>query len=171
LICRNWPLCRTYAALTLPTSDAASRASTETAVPVCDTLQKAEPRLRRCLEQAAGEPVLRARVSMVVGGEGQVEGVFVVPGSTQACVEPVVREHRFPATRTGRQQVVHVIHSRALQGQQAKAERQAKKASKVKPATAPRSKLADSAPAAESGTPAPAAAPVAAPAAPAAAKP
>jgi hypothetical protein len=141
-----------------------------------DVLQKATPRLRRCLQQPGGEPVLSARVSMVVDSDGQVEGVFVAPGSTQACVEPIVREHRFPATRTGRQQVVHVIHSRTMEAQQARAEREAKRAAKAEPAqpaAAPRSKLADSAPTAETAAPAPATAPAVAkpPPAPAAAKP
>jgi len=36
-ISRNWPSCRVNEALTLPTSDATSRVSRETAVPVSET--------------------------------------------------------------------------------------------------------------------------------------
>jgi hypothetical protein len=46
---------------------------------------------------------------MVVHGEGRVEGIFVLPTTLQACIEPLVREAKFPATRLGRQRVMHVV--------------------------------------------------------------
>jgi hypothetical protein len=46
---------------------------------------------------------------MNVQGEGKVEGVFVTPTTSQACMEPLVRETRFPATRLGRQRITHLV--------------------------------------------------------------
>jgi hypothetical protein len=46
---------------------------------------------------------------MVVNGAGDVEGVFVTPTSLQACVEPVLRPAKLPATRSGRQRVTYEI--------------------------------------------------------------
>ncbi len=50
------------------------------------------------------------RISMVVQGEGRVEGIFVTPTTLQACMEPIVREARFAATRAGRQRISQVIY-------------------------------------------------------------
>ena len=51
------------------------------------------------------------RVSMVVSGRGDVEGVFVTPTSLQACVEPVLRKAKLPETRAGRQRVTYEIRA------------------------------------------------------------
>jgi hypothetical protein len=65
--------------------------------------------LSQCLVADPSRPRI-ARVSMVVQGEGRVEGVFVIPTTSQACMEPLVREAKFPATRAGRQRITHVVH-------------------------------------------------------------
>jgi hypothetical protein len=65
--------------------------------------------LSQCLAADSSRPRV-ARVSMVVQGEGRVEGVFVIPTTSQACMEPLVREAKFPATRAGRQRITHVVH-------------------------------------------------------------
>jgi hypothetical protein len=72
------------------------------------SLQPVQKALSQCLAADATRP-RSARVSMVVQGEGRVEGIFVVPTTLQACVEPLVREAKFPATRLGRQRVMHVV--------------------------------------------------------------
>jgi hypothetical protein len=46
---------------------------------------------------------------MVVDATGRIEGVFVMPATLQPCVEPVLREARFPATRLGRQRITHIF--------------------------------------------------------------
>jgi hypothetical protein len=64
--------------------------------------------LSQCLTTDPSRP-RSARVSMVVQGEGHVEGVFVVPTTLQACIEPLVHDAQFPATRSGRQRVTHKV--------------------------------------------------------------
>jgi hypothetical protein len=64
-------------------------------------------RLKRCLAADASAPH-QGRASLVVDGEGRVEGVFVLPATLQPCAEPVLREAKFPSTRLGRQRITHV---------------------------------------------------------------
>ena len=64
--------------------------------------------LSACLGAEASKPH-SARVSMVVSGAGQIEGVFVTPNSLRACVEPILRGATLPATRQGRQRVTYEI--------------------------------------------------------------
>jgi hypothetical protein len=72
-------------------------------------LASVRQQLSQCLAADPSHPRV-ARVSMVVHGEGRVEGVFVIPTTSQACMEPLVREAKFPATRAGRQRITHVVH-------------------------------------------------------------
>ncbi len=75
---------------------------------VAQVLRPAERLIRTCMLKAAEKP-LSARISMVVAGDGEIENIFVAPNSMQSCVEPLIREYRFPSTQTGRQQVAHVV--------------------------------------------------------------
>ncbi|MBN1656704.1 MAG: hypothetical protein JXA30_23225 [Deltaproteobacteria bacterium] len=75
---------------------------------VAQVLRPAERMIRTCMLKVAEKPIA-ARISMVVQGDGEIGNVFVAPMSMQSCVEPLVREYRFPATQTGRQQVAHVV--------------------------------------------------------------
>jgi hypothetical protein len=65
--------------------------------------------LGHCLTLDSSRPH-SGRTSLVIDGNGRVEGVFVLPGTLQPCVEPVLREARFPATRLGRQRITHVFY-------------------------------------------------------------
>ena len=68
----------------------------------------AEARLRECIQ---GTTALR--ISMVVGGNGEIGAVLVTPLEARECVEPIVRALRFPETRAGiREQVVHRVAAR-----------------------------------------------------------
>lgn len=68
----------------------------------------ARPQLLRCLrDDPAG--LKSARVSLVLTGQGEVEGSFVTPTSMQPCMEPILRSLRFPSTRIGRQHVTHTL--------------------------------------------------------------
>jgi hypothetical protein len=75
---------------------------------VAQVLRSAEPKIRTCMLKVPEKP-LSARISMVVGGDGEIGNIFVAPNSMQSCVEPLIREYRFPSTQTGRQQVAHVV--------------------------------------------------------------
>jgi hypothetical protein len=75
-----------------------------------ETLKPIAAKLRSCVGSAG--PMAQARVAMTIDGEGQVERVFATPSDTQACIEPLVRAQRFPATQQGRQQVAHVVRAR-----------------------------------------------------------
>ena len=79
---------------------------------VQQTLGSSERKLRKCLRMQ--DALSSARVSMVVGAEGEIERVYVTPTTLQSCVEPLIRAHRFAITEAGRQQVVHVIRSRTF---------------------------------------------------------
>jgi hypothetical protein len=79
-----------------------------TADMVRESLRPMQKTLSQCLVADTTRP-RSARVSMVVQGEGRVEGIFVLPTTLQACIEPLVREAKFPATRLGRQRVMHVV--------------------------------------------------------------
>jgi len=74
------------------------------------TLKPIAPKLRSCVSTAG--PSAQARVSMTIGGGGEVERVFVTPPDTQSCIEPLIRAQRFPATQQGRQNVAHVVRAR-----------------------------------------------------------
>jgi hypothetical protein len=73
-------------------------------------LKPIAPKLRSCVSTAG--PSAQARVSMTIGGGGEVERVFVTPPDTQSCIEPLIRAQRFPATQQGRQNVAHVVRAR-----------------------------------------------------------
>jgi hypothetical protein len=106
-----------------------------TAEMVRASLQPVQKKLSQCLAADTTRP-RSARVSMVVQGEGRVEGIFVVPTTLQACIEPLVREAKFPATRLGRQRVMHVVFGPNATAQDVKRNKPAK------PAKAPRPKAA-----------------------------
>lgn len=75
---------------------------------VAQVLRPAEQMIRTCMLKAPEKP-LSTRISMVVHGNGQIEGIFVAPQSMQSCIEPLIRKYHFPATQTGRQQIAHVV--------------------------------------------------------------
>jgi hypothetical protein len=79
-----------------------------TAPMVRSALAPVRKSLSQCLANDATKP-RSARVSVVVQGEGRVEGIFVTPTTLQACMEPFVRETKFPATRVGRQRITHQV--------------------------------------------------------------
>ena len=79
-----------------------------TAEMVRSTLAPVRKRLSQCITNDATRP-RSARISVVVQGEGRVEGIFVTPTTLQACMEPLVRETKFPATRLGRQRITHLV--------------------------------------------------------------
>lgn len=79
-----------------------------TAGVVQKTLAPVRDRLKRCLGADASKPHA-GRTSMVIDASGRVEGVFVMPATLQACVEPLVRGTQFPSTRLGRQRITHVF--------------------------------------------------------------
>ncbi|HEX4352063.1 MAG TPA: hypothetical protein VHZ95_04095, partial [Polyangiales bacterium] len=73
------------------------------------TLGPLRDRLGRCLAVDPSHP-RSGRTSLVIDGQGRVEGVFVSPVSLQGCVEPLLRETHFPSTRLGRQRLTHVFY-------------------------------------------------------------
>jgi len=79
-----------------------------TAQVVQKTLAPVRDRLRKCLGADATRPHA-GRTSMVIDASGRVEGVFVMPATLQACVEPLLRGTQFPSTRLGRQRITHVF--------------------------------------------------------------
>jgi hypothetical protein len=66
--------------------------------------------LQQCLAADAAQPK-SARISMIVSGEGKVEGFLATPTTLQSCVEPILRNAQFPATRLGRQHIVHTVQA------------------------------------------------------------
>ena len=72
------------------------------------TLAPLHDPLARCLALDTTHPH-SGRTSMVVAGSGRVEGVFVSPPTLQSCVEPLLREAKFPSTRLGRQRITHIF--------------------------------------------------------------
>jgi hypothetical protein len=74
------------------------------------TIWPLRDRLGRCLSLDPSHPK-SGRTSLVIDGQGRVEGVFVLPVSLQGCVEPLLRETHFPSTRLGRQRVTHVFYA------------------------------------------------------------
>jgi hypothetical protein len=89
--------------------------------------------LAACLNADPSKPH-SGRVSMVVNGGGDVEGVFVTPTSLQACVEPILRPAKLPATRSGRQRVTYEIKGANAESEPAAAP------SEPEPAPAPEKK-------------------------------
>jgi hypothetical protein len=77
-----------------------------------DVVQRAlapmRDKLKKCLAADASHPHA-GRTSLVIDASGHVEGVYVMPASLQACVEPLVRATTFPSTRLGRQRITHVF--------------------------------------------------------------
>jgi outer membrane protein assembly factor BamB len=90
--------------------------------------------LSQCVASDATHP-RSARLSLVVQGEGRVEGIFVTPTTLQACMEPLLRDAKFPATRVGRQRITHVVFGpNAPAAAPAAPARKAKAAKAAKPA-------------------------------------
>jgi hypothetical protein len=82
--------------------------------------------LQRCLAADASQPK-SARISMIVSSQGKVEGFLATPTTVQSCVEPILRNAQFPATRLGRQHLVHTVQTdRAEPPATAKAKAKAK---------------------------------------------
>jgi hypothetical protein len=77
-------------------------------------LKPVRHKLVSCLGTASG--VVQARVAMTIDGHGAVERVFVSPADRQACIEPIVRAQKFPATQQGRQNVSHMVRVRPDKG-------------------------------------------------------
>jgi hypothetical protein len=71
-------------------------------------LTQLRPSLGRCVAADESKP-RSGRASIVVDAAGEVEGVFVLPSTLSACVEPVLRAAKFPVTRAGRQHISHVF--------------------------------------------------------------
>jgi hypothetical protein len=70
-----------------------------------DALSAVRPRLSRCVDAAPQHP-FSARLVIVIDGDGNVAEVRALPESVQACVTPLVREVKFPATRYGRRSMM-----------------------------------------------------------------
>jgi hypothetical protein len=64
--------------------------------------------LTHCLELDPAQPK-SMRITMIVAGEGRMEGFFVTPTSLQGCADAILRTARFPATRLARQHVTHSV--------------------------------------------------------------
>jgi hypothetical protein len=64
--------------------------------------------LAHCLEADPAQPK-SMRITMIVAGEGRMEGFFVTPTSLQGCADAILRTARFPATRLTRQHVTHSV--------------------------------------------------------------
>jgi hypothetical protein len=92
--------------------------------------------LSQCVSADPSRPRV-GRVSMVVSGRGEVEGVFVTPTSLQACVEPVLRKVQMPETRAGRQRVSYEIRGANASADESASKPAAKPAGKHAPAKAP----------------------------------
>jgi len=62
--------------------------------------------LQRCLPEGTDS----VRVAMLVAPDGEIRRVMSMPDTVQACIEPLVRPLRYPATRlTAPTQVVHTV--------------------------------------------------------------
>ncbi len=72
------------------------------------TLNPLHKTLLRCVQSDPAQ-LKSARVSIVVSGDGLVEGTFVTPTSVQPCMDPILRAAKFPSTRLGRQHVTHTV--------------------------------------------------------------
>jgi hypothetical protein len=66
--------------------------------------------LEHCLVSDPGEPK-SARISMIVAGDGRMEGFVVTPTSLQGCTDAILRTARFPATRLARQHVIQTVYA------------------------------------------------------------
>jgi hypothetical protein len=75
---------------------------------VRDALKPLRGKLAGCVAADSTKPH-SGRVSMVVNGDGKVEGVFVTPTTLQACIEAGLQGARLPPTRLGRQRVTHTV--------------------------------------------------------------
>jgi hypothetical protein len=64
--------------------------------------------LTHCMEADPAQPK-SMRITMIVAGEGRMEGFFVTPTSLQGCSDAILRTARFPATRLARQHVTHSV--------------------------------------------------------------
>jgi hypothetical protein len=93
-----------------PTAAADPRPAELSAQLVDSSLAPLKARLAACLDTLEDKPP-SGRVSLVVGGDGTIERVFVTPAAAQACIEPLLRAHRLPATRGGMQTINHVVRA------------------------------------------------------------
>jgi hypothetical protein len=69
--------------------------------------------LQQCLAADPAQP-RSARISMIVSAEGKVQGFLATPTTLQTCAEPILRNAQFPATRLGRQHLVHTVQADLL---------------------------------------------------------
>jgi hypothetical protein len=83
--------------------------------------------LQRCLAADPAQPK-SARISMIVSSQGKVEGFLATPTTVQSCVEPILRNAQFPATRLGRQHLVHTVQTDRAEPAAAKPNGKAKRA-------------------------------------------
>ncbi|MEY4512963.1 MAG: hypothetical protein RLZZ450_5085, partial [Pseudomonadota bacterium] len=76
-----------------------------------DALSPVRPKLSRCVHEAPEHPA-SARLVLVIDGEGALQEVRALPESVKACIEPLVREAKFPATKYGKRSVMSYSVSR-----------------------------------------------------------
>ena len=76
-----------------------------------DALSPVRPKLSRCVHDAPEHPA-SARLVLVIGGEGELIDVRALPESVKPCIEPLVREAKFPATKYGKRSVMSYSVSR-----------------------------------------------------------
>lgn len=76
-----------------------------------DALSPVRPKLSRCVHEAPEHPA-SARLVLVIDGEGQLQEVRALPESVKSCIEPLVREAKFPATKYGKRSVMSYSVSR-----------------------------------------------------------
>lgn len=79
-----------------------------------EAIQKTFRPLRAALEHClAADPAKpkSARISMIVAGDGRMEGFVVTPTSLQGCSDAILRTARFPATRLTRQHVIQTVYA------------------------------------------------------------
>jgi hypothetical protein len=76
-----------------------------------DALSPVRPKLSRCVHEAPEHPA-SARLVLVIDGEGQLQELRALPESVRACIEPLVREAKFPATKYGKRSVMSYSVSR-----------------------------------------------------------
>lgn len=72
-------------------------------------MREAEEELSQCLRSAPDHPA-SGRAVLTITPSGALESVSVIPDSIAACVEPIVRRHTFPASRSSRrEQITYTI--------------------------------------------------------------
>lgn len=72
-------------------------------------MRDAEEDLSQCLRTAPDHPA-SGRAVLTITPSGSLESLSVIPDSIAACVEPIVRRHTFPASRSSRrEQITYTI--------------------------------------------------------------